>query len=93
MPADGFSAPDDRLTMVFIPALAYVLQDVLHEGLGHGVTAWLSGAHRLTLSTVALSSDIDTRWIAANGPLANLLFGAIFWLLLRKPQHYRPATR
>lgn len=84
---------DDRPTVIFISLLAYVLDDVLHEGLGHGVTAWLSGAHHLTLSTVALSTDIDTRWISANGTLANLLFGAIFWLLLRKSEGYKPATR
>lgn len=84
---------DDLLTVVAISALACVLQDILHEGLGHGVTAWLTGAHHLTMSTVALQSDLDTRLIAANGTLVNLLFGAIFWLLLLRPQRYHPATR
>src|SRR5580704_19583213 len=84
---------DDRLTLVAISALACILQDVLHEGLGHGVTAWLSGAHKVTMSTVALQSDIDTRWISANGTLVNLLFAAIFWVVLLRPQRYRPATR
>jgi hypothetical protein len=87
------TAKDDRLTVIGISALACILQDVLHEGLGHGVTAWFSGAHRVTMSTVALQSDIATRWISANGTLANLLFGAIFWLVLLKPRRYRPATR
>ena len=87
------SSKDDRLTVIAISALACILQDVLHEGLGHGVTAWLSGAHRVTMSTVALQSDIDTRWISANGTLVNLLFAAIFWLLLLRPQRYKPATR
>ena len=86
-------ARDDRLTMIAISALACALQDVLHEGLGHGVTAWLSGAHRLTMSTVALQSDIDTRLISANGTLVNLLFAAVFWLLLHGARRYRPATR
>jgi hypothetical protein len=87
------SAKDNRLTVIAISALACVLQDVLHEGLGHGVTAWLSGAHRIAISPVALQSDIETRWISANGTLANLLFGAIFWLLLLKPRRYGPAIR
>jgi hypothetical protein len=87
------TAIDDRLTVIAISALACILQNVLHEGLGHGVTAWLSGAHRVTMSTVALQSDIATRWISANGTLINLLFGAIFWLVLLKPRRYRPATR
>ena len=94
---DGMSvsmvtAKDDGLTLIAISALACVVQDVLHEGLGHGVTTWLSGAHRLTMSTVALQSDIDTRWISANGTLANLLFAAIFWLVLSSPRRYKPAT-
>jgi hypothetical protein len=93
MSANVVSAKDDRLTLIAIPALACILQDVLHEGLGHGVTAWLSGGHRLTMSTVALQSDIDTRWISANGTLVNLLFAAIFWLLLLRPRRYTPATR
>jgi hypothetical protein len=84
---------DDRPTLIAISALACVLQDVLHEGLGHGVTAWLSGAKRVTISTVAMQSDIDTRWISANGTLVNLVFAAIFWLLLLRPQRYRPTTR
>jgi hypothetical protein len=92
MLATPVSAKDDRLTVIAISALACILGDILHEGLGHGVTAWLSGAHRLTISTVALQSDLETRWISANGTLVNLLFAAILWLLLLRPQRYRPAT-
>ena len=44
------------------------------SALGHGVTAWLSGAHRMTLSTVALQSNRATRWISANGTVVNLVF-------------------
>lgn len=87
------TARDDRVTVVALAAIACVAQDVLHEELGHGVTAWLSGAQRLTMSTVALQSDLDTRLIAANGTLVNLLFAAIFWLLLRRGRRFRPATR
>lgn len=86
-------AKDDALTIVAIAVLACVVQDILHEGLGHGVTAWLSGAHSITMSTVALQSDIDTRWISANGTLVNLFFAAIFWLLLRNARRYSPTLR
>jgi hypothetical protein len=86
------SSKDDVATLIAIAALACILQDILHEGLGHGVTAWLSGAHSVTMSTVALQTDLDTPWISANGTLVNLLFGGIFWLLLRKPRRYGPAT-
>ena len=87
------SRQDDRITVIAVSVLACVLQDILHEGLGHGVTAWLSGARQVTLSTVALQSDIETRWVSANGTLVNLLFALIFWLLLLKPERYRPTTR
>jgi hypothetical protein len=84
---------DDRPTVIAVSVLACVFQDVLHEGLGHGVTAWLSGARQVTMSTVALQSDIETRWVSANGTLVNLFFALIFWLLLLKPERYRRTTR
>jgi hypothetical protein len=83
---------DDAPTIVAIAALACILQDILHEGLGHAVTAWLSGAHSISLSTVAMQSDMSTRWISASGTLVNLVAGAIVWAVLRR-EAFRPATR
>ncbi len=65
----------------------------MHEGVGHGVTAYLSGARSLTISTVALQSDNASRWISANGTLVNLLCAAILWVLLRRAENLRPASR
>jgi hypothetical protein len=87
------AAKDDLLTIISISALACILQDISHEVLGHAVTAWLSGAHKITISTVAMQSDIETKWISANGTVVNLIFAAIFWLILLKPQRYSPALR
>ena len=67
MPAPASPAKDNLLTMVAAAALACILQNVVHEGLGHGITAWLSGARHLTMSTIALQSDIETRFISAAG--------------------------
>lgn len=92
MPATAVSLDDDRPTLIAVAALACILQDVLHEGLGHGVVAWLSGAHRLTISTVALQSDVSTPWISAGGTLVNLVFAAIFWVLLRCLRRREPVT-
>lgn len=93
MSSGAIPVKDDRLTLVAISVLACVLQDVLHEGLGHAVTAWLSGAHHVTISTVAMQSDIETRWISASGTLVNLVFAGAFWLLLRNRRRYPPALR
>ncbi len=90
--SSAHSPKNDSLTMIAVSALACILQDVLHEGLGHGVTAWLVGAHQITMSTVALQSDIETRWVSANGTAVNLVIAGILWLLLLRPQRYRPVT-
>ncbi len=61
MPVSTAAAKDDRLTVIAVSVLACILQDVLHEVLAPtGVTAWLSGARRVTMSTVALQSDLHT---------------------------------
>jgi len=92
MPAAA-AAADDRPTVIAISALGCILQDILHEGLGHGGVAWLSGAHYITISTVAMQSEIDTRWISAAGTLVNLIAALVLWLLLRRAQRYSPPTR
>lgn len=74
---------DDALTICAISLLAGMLANVLHEGLGHGATALLTGAESGVLSTVAWSSDVDTRLVAAGGTLANLAAGMAFWIALR----------
>jgi hypothetical protein len=84
---------DDGVTLIAISVLACFLQDVVHEGWGHGVTAWLSGAPSITMSTVALQADIDTRWISANGTLVNLFSRRFFGFFCAGPQRYHPATR
>jgi hypothetical protein len=93
MPSANARARDDLLTLIFVSTCACILQDVLHEAVGHGLTAWLSGAHKITISTVALQSDIETRVISAGGTIVNLIAGAIFWLILRSASNPRPATR
>ena len=74
---------DDWLTVCAISILAGIAGDVLHEGLGHAATALLTGAKAGVLSTVAWSSDYDSRLVAAGGTLANLAAGLVFWMALR----------
>jgi hypothetical protein len=83
---------DDRLTVIAISAVAYIFQDVCHEG-GHAVVAWLTGAHRITISTAAYRSDNESLWAVAAGVLVNLIVAAVLWLFLLKPHRYKSATR
>jgi hypothetical protein len=76
-------ANDDVLTVCAISLLAEILANVLHEGLGHAATALLTGAESGVLTTVAWSSDFDSRLVAAGGTLANLGAALVFWIALR----------
>lgn len=74
---------DDALTLCSISVLASMLGTMLHEGLGHAAIALLTGAHSGTLSTVAWSSEFDSRLVAAGGTLVNIAAGLLFWIALR----------
>jgi hypothetical protein len=64
-----------------------MLTNILHEGIGHGLTALLTGANSGVLTTVAWSSAFDSRLIEAGGTLANLAAGLTFWLVLHRARH------
>jgi hypothetical protein len=74
---------DSLWTLAAFGVLAYMISNVLHEGLGHGGVAWLSGAHRITVTSTYMEAGLDTRWILAAGTLVNLAFGALGMALLR----------
>ncbi|HVB86218.1 MAG TPA: hypothetical protein VNK23_06075, partial [Candidatus Dormibacteraeota bacterium] len=65
-----------------------------HEGLGHALTALLTGTPSGVLSTMAWSSPYDTtRLVAAAGTLVNLAEALMFWLALRGARKASPQTR
>jgi len=74
---------DDALTVTAISLLAAMLADLLHEGLGHGALALITGTQSGLLTTVAWSSGFDSKLVAAGGTLANLAVGIVFWIALR----------
>lgn len=74
---------DDALTICAISIIAGILTNILHEGVGHGLTALLTGAQSGVLTTVAWSSAFDSRLVEAGGTLANLAAALVFWLALR----------
>jgi hypothetical protein len=81
--AAALRTDDDRWTLAAFGVLAYMISNVLHEGLGHGGVAWLSGAHRITVTSTYMEAGIDNRWIEAAGTLVNLAFGSLGLALLR----------
>jgi hypothetical protein len=84
---------DDKLTICAISIVAGILTNVLHEGVGHGLTALLTGANTGVLTTVAWSSAFDSRLVEAGGTLVNLAAALVFWLVLRSAKHASLPTR
>lgn len=82
----------DAITVAAIAVLAYVSQNVLHEGIGHGGACLLVGGKPLLLSTAYFDWDhgevaaSGRSWVAAAGSLVNLISGIGFWLWLRHAQ-------
>lgn len=81
----------DPFTVGSIAILAYILGNVLHEGLGHGGACLLAGAKPLVLSSVHFECSADSRIVMAGGTLVNFLAGGIFFLLgrLAAPRYLR----
>lgn len=66
-----------RMTIVSMAVLASGAATLLHEGVGHGLTAWLTGDIPTELTSNHLSSLRPDRWVDAGGTLVNLFAGAI----------------
>jgi hypothetical protein len=93
MPTPGTRAPADSLTVASISILAYVLGNVLHEGLGHGGACVLTGGEPLVLSSVDFECSSDTRLVMAGGTLINLAAGAAFFALGRLTRRSYPCSK
>ncbi len=87
------AALDDVLTVSAISIIATMLGTMLHEGLGHAVTAIVTLHASGTLTTVAWSGTQDSRLVAAGGTLVNLLAALVFWLLLHAARNASPWLR
>jgi hypothetical protein len=84
---------DDILTIGAISIVAGILTNILHEGVGHGLIALLTGARSGVLTTVAWSSVFDTRLVEAGGTLVNLVAGLLFWVVLAYSRRASMTTR
>jgi hypothetical protein len=67
----------DKLTIISMAVLAIAASSLLHEGLGHGVTAWLRGDIPTELTSNHLSDIRPDRLVDAGGTLVNLAVGAL----------------
>ncbi len=77
------SDPADPWTLAAIGGIAYILANVLHEGIGHAGACILTGETPLSVSSVAMECSVDNRLVIAGGTLVNILAAALFFLLGR----------
>ena len=70
-------------TIVSMAIVASALATLVHEGLGHGVTAWLRGDIPTELTSNHLSTLKSDHWVEAAGTLANLFIGTCALLASR----------
>ncbi len=64
-------------SIVSIAVLSMGLAAFLHEGLGHGVTAWLRGDGVTELTSNHLSAVVEDRLVDAAGTIVNLILAAL----------------
>jgi hypothetical protein len=79
-----YSRVCSSLTLAAIGLVACVCADMTHEVLGHMTAAWLAHVRIVSLSTVAIQTLGQSRFVAAAGTAANLILGAASLLLLSR---------
>ena len=68
---------NSRPTIISMAVLAIAISSALHEGIGHGLTAWLRGDIPTELTSNHLSDLRPDRLVDAAGTLVNLAFGTL----------------
>jgi hypothetical protein len=77
------SSQHSKATTISMAVLATAITTLLHEGVGHGVVAWLRGDIPTELTSNHLSSLRPDRWVDAGGTLVNLFAGGASLLASR----------
>lgn len=75
--------PSDALTIASIGIIAYILANVLHEGLGHGGACLVTGGKAIVISAVHMECSVDNRLVMAGGSIMNVAAAALFFALGR----------
>src|ERR1035438_5524223 len=65
-----------KATIFGMAVIASAIATMVHEGVGHGVIAWLRGDIPTELTSNHLSSLRPDRWVDAGGTKVNLIVGA-----------------
>jgi len=78
-------------TVIAVGIVAYAACDMVHEVLGHGVACALTGGHAISLSTVALQTESESRIVAAAGSIANVIAGLLALLAFRRGSRFSPS--
>ena len=76
-------AQHSKATIISMAVVATAIATLLHEGVGHGVVAWLRGDIPTELTSNHLSDLRPDRWVDAGGTLVNLLAGGASLLVSR----------
>ena len=79
----------DVLTVACIGIVAYVLANIVHEGLGHGGACLITGGRPLLISTVNMDCSADNRLVIAGGTLANVVAAGLFFLVGTASPHLK----
>jgi hypothetical protein len=64
-------------TVIAVAIVAYAADDAVHEALGHGSAALFCHIKMLSISTIGLQTAESSRIVAAAGPIANVIAGAV----------------
>ena len=72
-----------KTTIIALAVLASIAGSLLHEGLGHGVTAWLRGDLVTEWTSNHLDSVRPDRLVDAGGTLVNFIAGFVFYFAAR----------
>jgi hypothetical protein len=80
----------DALTVACIGIVAYILANVVHEGLGHGGACLITGGRPLLVTTVNMDCSADNRLVIAGGSLMNAAAAGLFFLVGRNTRRTSP---
>ncbi len=84
------SPETDPVTVACIGIVAYILANIIHEGLGHGGACLITGGRPLLITAVNMDCSADNRLVIAGGTLMNAAAAALFFFIGRNTPRTSP---